>query len=147
MSAVFTTAEDAEAAFYDAIGRGDLDALMSVWSDDEDIVCIHPTGRRLSGAAAIRESWRGVFAGSPHLTLHTKRSVCWRGAILAVHSVIEILFVDNEPTPHGPMFSTNVYQRGPNGWRLLSRHTSTGVEADAVELLGEALDLGSRTLH
>ena len=52
MNALFTTAEEAEAAFYDAIGRADLDALMSVWSDDEDIVCIHPTGQRLSGAAA-----------------------------------------------------------------------------------------------
>ena len=31
-----------------AIARADLVTLMSVWADDEDIVCIHPTGQRLS---------------------------------------------------------------------------------------------------
>ena len=56
MSTIYTTTEDAEEAFYDAIGRGDLDALMAIWSEDEEIVCIHPTGQRMDGHAAIRES-------------------------------------------------------------------------------------------
>ena len=35
MSALFTTAEDAEAAFYDAIGRADLDALHGTEEDHD----------------------------------------------------------------------------------------------------------------
>ena len=67
MIATFASPADVEAAFYDAIARADLRALMSVWADDEDIVCIRPTGQRLSGTVAIRDSWRGVFASNARL--------------------------------------------------------------------------------
>jgi ketosteroid isomerase-like protein len=62
MMVVFATPEDVEAAFYEAIARSDLVALMSVWAEDEEIVCIHPTGQRLTGSDAIRDSWRSIFA-------------------------------------------------------------------------------------
>jgi hypothetical protein len=48
MIVIFATPEDVETAFYEAIARADLGALMSVWADDEEIVCIHPTGQRLT---------------------------------------------------------------------------------------------------
>ena len=147
MSTIFTSAEEAEDAFYEAIGRADLDAMMEVWSDDEEIVCIHPTGQRLTGAAAIRESWQTILTSNTSLTVHVKRAICWQSAILAVHSVTEVLYVGDEPTPHGPMLSTNVFQRSANGWRLLSRHTSTGVEGSHAESLGETVSTAGRTLH
>ena len=144
MSTTFTSAEEAEDAFYEAIGRGDLDAIMEVWADDEEIVCIHPTGQRLSGASAIRESWQTIFSSNTSLTVHVKRAICWQSAILAVHSVTEVLFLGDEPTPHGPMLSTNVFQRGAKGWRLLSHHTSAGANADPEDYGG---DSAQRTLH
>ena len=144
MSVIFTSAEDAEDAFYEAIGRGDLDALMGVWADDEEI-CIHPTGQRLVGHVAIRDSWRIIFANNPRLTVHVKYSVRWKGVLLDVHSVIETLYLGDEQTPHGPMLSTNVFQRGASGWRLLAHHTSAA--ADAVEAGGEAHCSSLRTLH
>lgn len=150
MSTIFTTAEDAEEAFYEAIGRGDIDALMNVWADDEEILCIHPTGQRLTGSAAIRESWGAIFENNPRLTVHIRHSVRWHGVMLAVHNVVETLYLADEPTPHGPMLSTNVFQRGANGWRLLAHHTSTGGEADAESEIEAALrgehDM-QRTLH
>ena len=145
MSVIFTSAEDVEDAFYEAIGRGDLDALMSVWADDEEIVCIHPTGLRLVGHVAIRDSWRIIFANNPRLTVHVKCSVRWKGVLLDVHSGIETLYLGDEPTPHGPMLSTNVFQRGASGWRLLVHHTSAA--ADAAETGGEAHSGSLRTLH
>ena len=45
---MFTTALDIEAAFYDALSRADAQALMTLWADDEEIVCVHP-----GGAAAV----------------------------------------------------------------------------------------------
>ena len=96
MNIHYASAEDAEEAFYEAIGRGDIDALMSVWADDEEIVCIHPTGQRLTGQAAIRESWRTIFANNPHLTVHIKHSVHWKSMMLDVHSVIETLYVGDK---------------------------------------------------
>ena len=124
MTVLFASAEDAEDAFYEAIGRGDLEALMSVWADDDEIVCIHPTGERLCGPAAIGESWREIFANNPNITVRVSSRIVWRGVMLDVHSVVEMLYVGGTIPAHDPMQSTNIYQRGPNGWRLLARHTS-----------------------
>ena len=146
MSVIFASAEDVENAFYEAIARADLEALMSVWADDEEIVCIHPTGQRLRGTAAIRESWRGIFANNPRLTVRITHGVRWNGMLLTVHNVIETLYLGDEPTPHGPMLATNVYQRGASGWRLLSHHASTAADTSATEA-SERNDGASRTLH
>jgi ketosteroid isomerase-like protein len=146
MSVIFASAEDVESAFYEAIAHADIDALMSVWADDEEIICIHPTGQRLRGAAAIRESWRAIFASNPRLTVRITQSVRWNGMLVSVHNVIETLYLGDEPTPHGPMLSTNVYQRGASGWRLLAHHTSTAADTSAVEA-GERSDGAPRTLH
>ena len=124
MTVLFASAEDAEDAFYEAIGRGDLEALMSVWADDDEIVCIHPTGERLCGPAAIGESWREIFANNPDITVRITSRIVWRSVMLDVHSVVEMLYVGGTIPAQDPMQSTNVYQRGPNGWRLLARHTS-----------------------
>jgi ketosteroid isomerase-like protein len=147
MSTIYTSAEEAEDAFYEAIGRGDLDAIMQVWSDEEEIVCIHPTGQRLTGSTAIRESWQTIFSTNANLTVHAQRAICWQSAIIAVHSVTEVLFVGDDPTPHGPVLSTNVFQRSANGWRLISRHTSTGVEGSHEATLSEGASSSGRTLH
>ena len=147
MSVIFASAEDVESAFYEAIAHASLEALMSVWADDEEIVCIHPTGQRLRGAAAIRESWRAIFANNPQLTVRITHSVRWSGMLLTVHNVIETLYLGNEPTPHGPMLATNVFQRGANGWRLLSHHSSTAADSAPESASNERSSGTSRTLH
>ena len=38
------SAAEVEVAFYEAINRADVQALMALWADDEEIVCIHPGG-------------------------------------------------------------------------------------------------------
>ena len=147
MSVMFTSAEDAEEAFYEAIGHADLEALMSVWADDDEIVCIHPTGQRLTGPVAIRESWRAIFTNTPRLSVRVTPGVRWKGVMLDVHSVIETLYLGDQPTPHGPMLSTNVFQRGPNGWRLLSRHTSAAADDGSPVAGSETGSSAQHTLH
>ena len=142
---IFTSAEDAEEAFYDAIGRGDLDALMATWSDDDEIICIHPTGQRMAGTAAIRESWRSIFESNPRFSVHIRSKVRWESLLISVHSVVETLFLDKDQTVHGPMLSTNVFIRGANGWRLLSRHTSAAAEPSEND--DDAQDGQRHTLH
>ena len=136
-------------AFYEAIARADLAALMSVWADDEEIVCIHPTGQRLTGTDAIRDSWRGIFANNPRLMVRLSRGVRWSGMLLAVHNVVETLYIGDERRPYGPMLAINVFQRGASGWRLLSHHSSTAADRDAADtgVAGERNANTPRTLH
>ena len=145
MTTIYTSAEDAEEAFYEAIGHGDLDALMDTWSDDDEIICIHPTGQRMEGTLAVRESWRAILESNPRFSVHVRSKVCWESSLISVHSVVETLFLEKDQTPHGPMLSTNVFIRGIHGWRLLSRHTSAATET--AEDSDEASDSQQHTLH
>src|SRR5690606_41598015 len=59
---IFSTADAVEEAFYDAMQRADLEAMMSLWADDEEVMCVHPGHRRLMGLDAIRASRAASFA-------------------------------------------------------------------------------------
>ena len=56
------TADDIEAAFYEALQTGDIERLMACWADDDDIVCVHPGGPRVVGSGAIRATFESIFA-------------------------------------------------------------------------------------
>lgn len=120
----FPTPQDAEAAFYEALERGDLEAMMEVWAEDEEIVCVHPTGPRLSGYDQVRESWAHIFHSRQRLQVHLSHQVYASGMMIAVHSVHENFVIAGEDQPRGPVVATNVYLRTGNGWRLLVHHAS-----------------------
>src|SRR6185503_15193802 len=86
---IFPTAQDAENAFYEALERCDLEGMMAVWAEDEEIVCVHPAGARLTGQDQVRESWAKMFAAGPRARLVIEQQVAISGMMLAVHSVYE----------------------------------------------------------
>ncbi len=121
---IFPTAQDAQNAFYEALERSDLEAMMAVWSEDEDIVCVHPAGQRLAGQAQVREVWRRMFAGGPNMRVRITQQVVISGVMLEVHSVYENITVAGEARPRPPMVATNVYLRTAAGWRMIAHHAS-----------------------
>jgi uncharacterized protein (TIGR02246 family) len=120
----FPTPQDAEAAFYDALERGDLEAMMEVWAEDEEVVCVHPTGPRLSGYDQVRESWAQIFNSRQKLQVRISNQVYVQGMMLAIHSVHENIHVQGETRARAPAVATNVYTRTGNGWRMLVHHAS-----------------------
>ena len=84
---MFTTALDIESAFYDALGRADAQALMALWADDEEIVCVHPGGPRLVGTAAVRAAFEAVFNNGP-VQVHPENVRRVHALSAAMHSVI-----------------------------------------------------------
>lgn len=120
----FSTPQDTEAAFYEALERADLETMMAVWAEDEEIVCVHPTGRRLSGYAAVQEGWRQIFRGGPKLRVRLSHQVLLQGMLLSVHSVHENITMAGDEDTRAPVVATNVYLRGPQGWRMLVHHAS-----------------------
>ena len=120
---LFDTAEEIEAAFYDAINRADLDALMALWADEEDILCIHPGTIRLIGHAAIRASWEAIFErGGIHIR-PIQLSVI-QNMMTAVHSIIEEVAHVSEDELDLHILATNVYLKTPQGWRMTVHHAS-----------------------
>ena len=121
---IFPTAQDAQSAFYEALERSDLEAMMAVWSEDEDIVCVHPAGQRLAGQAEVREAWRQMFASGPGMRVRIAQQVVIAGVMLEVHSVHENITVACEQRPRPPVIATNVYLRTAAGWRMIAHHAS-----------------------
>ena len=121
---IFPTAQDADNAFYEALERSDLEGMMAVWSEDEEIVCVHPAGQRLAGQAQVREAWRQMFAGGPAMRVQVAQRVAVTGMMVAVHSVHESITVAGETRPRPPIIATNVYLRTAAGWRMIVHHAS-----------------------
>ncbi len=124
---IFPTAQDAENAFYEALERADLEAMMAVWAEDEEIICVHPTGPRLSGPDQIRESWARIFSAGPRARVHITNQVAMSGMMLAVHSVHENFTLEGERQADArplPVVATNVYLRTAAGWRMIVHHAS-----------------------
>lgn len=125
---IFTSARDVEAAFYEALARADLDAMMAVWSEDDEVYCVHPGGPRLQGLAAVRESWRELFEGKPRLDIRITQGVIQSFMMVSVHSVLEFVSLQGEEQLGPPMIATNIYSRGADGWRMVVHHASPAPE-------------------
>ncbi|AKU23738.1 MULTISPECIES: nuclear transport factor 2 family protein [unclassified Massilia] len=115
------SAAEVEAAFYDALNRADIEALMALWSDEDEIVCIHPGGARLIGHRAIRESWTMILEqGGLHILpsqLHETHTL-----MSSVHTVVEGVTAASGEPAH--LLATNVYAKTPKGWRMVLHHVS-----------------------
>jgi ketosteroid isomerase-like protein len=129
---IFPTAQDAENAFYEALERSDLEGMMAVWAEDEDVVCVHPGGARLTGQDQVRESWAKIFAAGGRARLHISQQVAISAMMLAVHSVHENFHVEGEAQPRPPIVATNVYLRTAAGWRMIVHHASPAAAVPAA---------------
>ena len=130
-SKLFPTPDDAETAFYDAFERADLAAMMAVWAEADDVVCIHPQGPRLVGLEAVRESWMQIFSAGAQLRVRTTEQRTFDGQALAVHSVVELVAPPGENAPVTPIYATNVYVLTEAGWRMAVHHANATAEAPA----------------
>lgn len=131
-----STADDTEQQFYDALQAGDIERLMAVWSDDDDIVCVHPGGGRSVGPAAIRAAFSTLFAnGSVQVQPEQIQRLSTLSA--AVHSVVErVQVMTADGLQHGLVLATNVYLPSAEGWRLVAHHASPGAIETVVSARG-----------
>ncbi|MGH7277825.1 MAG: nuclear transport factor 2 family protein [Candidatus Rokuibacteriota bacterium] len=117
--------EEANARFYRAFEALDLAEMDAVWAHGDDVKCVHPGWPLLVGWAAVRASWEGIFAGTTEMRftisdLHivaaadigwvtcTENILSETGGRLAVTSIL----------------ATNLFERGPDGWRIIHHHAS-----------------------
>jgi ketosteroid isomerase-like protein len=115
------SAAEVEAAFYDALNRADVEALMALWAEDDEITCIHPGGPRLHGHGAIQAAWEAILEQGG-LQIRPSRLTETHNLMSAVHSVVE--GVTSGPGEPAHLLATNVYMKTPQGWRMVLHHVS-----------------------
>lgn len=147
VSSLFDTPQDAEAAFYEAFETKDVDAMMSVWANSADVVCIHPMGPNLSGSDSVRDSWQILFDNGPNLTFNVDTIQYVEDDNMAVHVVRQNITVNDDAHNMPVIIATNVYRRTEDGWQMVLHHSSPG-PGSGLEQEEEAPDNESSiTLH
>ena len=122
-SRVLGTADAVEMAFYSAIARADIAALMALWNDDEEIVCIHPGAARLVGHAAIRASWEAIFA-SGGVQINPVQLHATQNLMVSIHNIIEEIPGNHDEQQTMHILATNVFVKTAQGWRIVIHHAS-----------------------
>lgn len=131
VAAAAGSADEVEAAFYEALQQGDATQLMACWSDDDEIVCVHPGSPRLVGPHAVRAAFEAMLA---HGGLRVRPQQMHRVQALgsAVHSVVEHVEVALPDGMHvAVVVATNVYHKTPQGWRMVAHHASAATQPPA----------------
>ncbi len=126
--------EDAQAvnaALYEAFETADVDRMQRVWDDvaPDAVVCVHPGWPMLRGREQVLRSWSAVMAGTDYIQFFlTDVQVIVLEDTAVVTCTENVLTGDDR---HGPdvfggakALATNVFVRGPDGWRLWVRHAS-----------------------
>lgn len=138
LSKFLGTVEDTEAAFYAAISRADIEALMAIWAEDDEIVCIHPGAPRLVGHASIRASWESIFErGGVHI--HPVQLHVMQNMMSAIHNVIEEIKRADHDQQDLHIVATNIYIKTPHGWRIAVHHASVATGAAPTEVASASM--------
>ena len=120
------TPDEAEQAFYDALRSGSVDGMMSIWSDDEEIMCLHPSGPPLLGHQAVEAGWKQILSGQGvHVEVTRVRAM--GNPMYVIHSIIEKITIPQGPGANPNIvftIATHVYAKESLGWRMVLRHAS-----------------------
>lgn len=132
----FATPEEAEEAFYKAFEAAELDAMMHVWDDAADIVCIHPLGPRAVGRSEVQRGWAELLGNGTEFHFRISGVHQVRTPELVVRMVQEHIRFATESTTRAPILATNIYRLTDLGWRMVLHHAAPQMrrEGDASEV-------------
>jgi ketosteroid isomerase-like protein len=108
----------ANAAFYAAFERNDVEAMDALWARDAPVACLHPGWEPLLGREAVVSSWRRILQGGgapPEIR-------CERASAHVAGDAAWVLCA--EIVPGGELAATNLFVRERGVWRIVHHHAS-----------------------
>jgi SnoaL-like domain len=144
---IFTTADEAEAAFYGAFEALDADAMRTVWEKSLAVRCIHPGGEILQGIERVMASWQSIFSSGQALRFRLAGVVRWQDKELAVHTGIERISRGDDPRVVAEALFTNAYRRMKDGWKMILHHACVVERTQGEATEDEDGDETPPTLH
>ena len=120
-----TDVQNVNAAFYRAFEALDLRAMEALWAHGDHVKCVHPGWPMLSGWPAVRASWEAIFANTHEMRFTlTDVQVAPAGELAWVTCTENILSESEGRVGVTSILATNVFERGPGGWRMVHHHAS-----------------------
>lgn len=126
----YNTPDEVETAFYEAFESSDAQAMEAVWENSETIACIHPMGAIIQGASAVHESWRQILMAGKKMHFDIKRCQMSHDQSLAIHTVLEHIYLSGESHSRPPILATNIYRKSEQGWRMIFHHASPFIHSE-----------------
>ena len=115
----------ANAAFYRAFEKKDLEAMSAVWSKGTGSLCIHPGRRALRGWEEIRSSWEKIFKNTSYIEIETDIITTEVNGNFAYVVLVEsVLQVSGGRRVTAQSMATNVFEQMAQGWYLVHHHGS-----------------------
>ncbi len=112
---------EANARFYDALERADLEQMRDIWVQTDDAVCAHPGRTPLRGWSAVWESWDAILSsgGNPQIIL-TEEEVTRRGSVAWVTATENMISGGHT----GAATALNVFEHDGLRWRMVVHHAA-----------------------
>jgi ketosteroid isomerase-like protein len=116
---------EANDSFYRALETLDLPAMEALWSHEDWVRCIHPGQEVIVGWPEIRRSWEQIFASTRWIRVTTTAvAVQLLGPVALVACSENITAANESDVGLAVAQATNLFQRTPDGWRLVVHHAS-----------------------
>jgi ketosteroid isomerase-like protein len=117
--------EAANGGFYEAFEALDLAAMDAVWAHGEHVSCVHPGWPLLAGWAAVRESWRTIFANTAEMRFTISDVRVDAGHELGWVTCTENILSDvRGRVAVTAILATNLFARVDSRWLLVHHHAS-----------------------
>ena len=118
-------AESANANFYEAFNKRDIELMKKVWASDATATCVHPGWPPLKGFESILNSWAGIFENSGNMEVQIADVRVLVSGDLAWVSCIEKLYTIAESgVLASQVFSTNLFCHENDLWKMVMHHAS-----------------------
>ncbi len=123
MNPTYATPQAAEDAYYDAIDDHDIDALMAVWEESDEVLCLLPMMPAQRGKSAIRQVWSNLLQPGTDLDIEVIHLNWIETAEMAIHLLEERVRVPQQNEAQ-PVYASNIYRKNGQGWYLLMHQNS-----------------------
>ncbi|KAM6574395.1 hypothetical protein CsatA_022722 [Cannabis sativa] len=113
----------ANARFYDAFRCGDLAMMQTLWAKGDEVCCVHPGPRGISGYDDVMTSWEYVWANYEFpLFIELKDIKVHVRGDMGYVTCVEL--VKTKGSSWGGQFVTNVFERIDGHWFISIHHAS-----------------------
>jgi len=124
----------ANAGFYAAFERGDLDAMAEVWEHSDRVTVTHPGWPTLRGWARVAGSWDAIFRNTPYIQfvltdeeVQVDGDVAWVTLdenILQATGTPDVGDADTSELAGAHVAAVNVFVHSRGRWRMVVHHGS-----------------------
>ena len=108
------------AAFYEALATGDFGLMQKVWSNTDDVTCIHPGWGSILGRQSVMRSWETILQSPPQIACTEPRG------FVSGDSAYVIAY---ENLGDGRLIATNLFRLEDDAWKMI--HHQAGVARPA----------------